>query len=179
MYLFCNFYFLQALYNITIIHNFTYFKGGIFIKRLNKIILLISFFIFIFIGLISCQNKETKSTDFTLDNFIDEMNSKGYDLKVKDVEKDVLSGTRKRTYNDKLIFDVYLYENNKSMESDSKNLSNDGSKYENSKTSVVVDWSNTPHFYKKGNIIVQYIGEDEKIISDLQSILGEQFAGHD
>ncbi|OPF51320.1 hypothetical protein BH721_02540 [Clostridium baratii] len=106
------------------------------------------------------------------------MNSKDYDLKIKDVEKDVLSGTRKRTYNDKIIFDVYLYENNKSMENDSKNLSKDGSKYENGKTSVVVDWSKPPHFYKKGNIIVQYIGEDEKIISDLQSILGEQFAGH-
>lgn len=133
---------------------------------------------FIFIGLISCQNKEAKNTDFTIDNFIDEMNSKGYDLKVKDVEKDLLSGIRKRAYNDNLVFDVYLYKNNKSMENDSKNLSDDGSRYENSTSSVVVDWPNAPHFYKKGNIVVQYIGEDKKIISDLQNILGQQFAGY-
>jgi len=36
-----------------------------------------------------------------------------------------------------------------------------------------------PHFYKKGNIVVQYIEEDEKIISDLKDILGEQFAGYE
>lgn len=107
------------------------------------------------------------------------MNSKGYDLKIKDVEKDILSGIRKKAYNANLVFDVYLYQNNKAMENDSKNLSDDGSSYGNNTPSVKIDWTNFPHFYKKGNIIVQYIGEDEKIISDLQSILGEQFTGHD
>ena len=32
-------------------------------------------------------------------------------------------------------------------------------------------------FLRKGNIIVGYIGENESIISDLESIMGEQFAG--
>ena len=35
----------------------------------------------------------------------------------------------------------------------------------------------TPHFYKKGTIIVRYEGADEKIINDLEEIMGEQFAG--
>ncbi len=35
-----------------------------------------------------------------------------------------------------------------------------------------------PHFYKRGSLIVQYVGEDEKIISDLGDLLGEQFAGY-
>jgi len=41
-----------------------------------------------------------------------------------------------------------------------------------------VDWVSFPHFYKKGSIIVQYIGEDEKMISDLKDIFGDQFAGY-
>ncbi|EHI99965.1 hypothetical protein CDLVIII_3403 [Clostridium sp. DL-VIII] len=40
-----------------------------------------------------------------------------------------------------------------------------------------VSWISYPHFYKKGNIIVQYIGKNEQIISNLKTILGEQFAG--
>ena len=40
-----------------------------------------------------------------------------------------------------------------------------------------IEWVSKPHFYKKGSIIVNYVGEDEKILDDLKDIFGTQFAG--
>ena len=50
--------------------------------------------------------------------------------------------------------------------------------YSNGSKSINVSWVSLPHFYKKGSIIVQYVGENKNIISDLNDILGEQFAGY-
>ena len=63
------------------------------------------------------------------------------------------------------------------MESDSLIIDNNGFGYSRNHTAVNLSWISYPHFYKKGNIIVQYIGKNEKIISNLQNILGKQFAG--
>ena len=46
------------------------------------------------------------------------------------------------------------------------------------KNAVDVSWVSLPHFYKKGSIIVQYDGENNYIISDLDAILDAQFAGY-
>ena len=63
------------------------------------------------------------------------------------------------------------------MENEVKYIDSDGSGYSNGFKSVEVSWSSPPHFYKRWSIIVQYVGKNEKIISDLKNILGEQFAG--
>ena len=38
-------------------------------------------------------------------------------------------------------------------------------------------WVSPPHFYKKANLLILYLGEDEKILKLLDSVLGPQFAG--
>ena len=38
-------------------------------------------------------------------------------------------------------------------------------------------WATPPHFYRKGRLIVLYVGHDSAVRSALQSVLGVQFAG--
>jgi hypothetical protein len=38
-------------------------------------------------------------------------------------------------------------------------------------------WMSDPHFYKLGNMIVLYVGQDQKILDILSNVLGPQFAG--
>ena len=38
-------------------------------------------------------------------------------------------------------------------------------------------WVSPPHFYKKANLLILYLGEDEKILKLLDAVLGPQFAG--
>ena len=41
----------------------------------------------------------------------------------------------------------------------------------------MVDWIDTPHFYKAGRIIVLYVGSDQAVLDLLDKVLGPQFAG--
>ena len=41
----------------------------------------------------------------------------------------------------------------------------------------MVDWFAPPHFYKKGRLIVIYIGDSTAVINPLEGVLGPQFAG--
>jgi hypothetical protein len=42
---------------------------------------------------------------------------------------------------------------------------------------VTVDWSAPPHHYRRGRVIVSYIGNDVAILRLLTTVLGPQFAG--
>jgi hypothetical protein len=41
----------------------------------------------------------------------------------------------------------------------------------------VVDWGAPPHHFRRGRVIVSYIGDDRAIIGLLTAVLGPQFAG--
>jgi membrane-associated protease RseP (regulator of RpoE activity) len=41
----------------------------------------------------------------------------------------------------------------------------------------MISWVNTPHFFKKGGLIVLYVGKNQSILDALKKTLGEQFAG--
>ena len=47
----------------------------------------------------------------------------------------------------------------------------------NRSKSVHSDWLAQPHYYKKGRLIVLYVGDDPSLVQELQSILGPEFAG--
>lgn len=38
-------------------------------------------------------------------------------------------------------------------------------------------WLGTPHFYRKGRLLVLYLGGNEKVLKALEARLGRQFAG--
>lgn len=114
---------------------------------------------------------------FNVQQFENKMKAKNYDFKMKDVQKDFLSAKRTRMTIGKEHIDIYSFRSNKDMEKEAKFIDSDGSGYNNGAKSVKVEWGAPSHFYKKGSIIVQYVGENQKIIADLKYILGKQFAG--
>lgn len=141
----------------------------------NRILsLILIFLITMFMG---CSSQDNSKNTFNLEQFQNEMKARNYNYEIKDVSQDFLPTTRKRmTINNKVI-DIYLFSSNKNMENEARHIDSGGCEYDNGSKAINVSWVSYPHFYKKGNIIVQYIGDDKKIMSDLKDILGEQFAG--
>lgn len=146
--------------------------------KLSKYAILIVFILPIFITLIGCSNKQKPKNTFGIEQFVNQMKAKNYKFELKDEEKDFLPTTRKRMILNKEAIDIYLYNSNKEAEDDAKRIDNGGCEYSDGTKSINVSWVSYPHFYKKGNIIVQYIGENQKIIADLKDIFGDQFAGY-
>lgn len=145
-----------------------------------KIIKIIIFFILsisLMIAQFGCTKAGNNEGDYSLDQFVSDMKAKSYEFEVKDASRDFLPTERKRILVGNEAIEIYIYRSSRAMEKDSQRIDRDGSGYSNGFKSVKVSWISYPHFYKKGRIIVQYVGENQKIISDLKAILGEQFAG--
>lgn len=68
---------------------------------------------------------------------------------------------------------MYEYKSSEDMEQEAKTIRADGSMIGN----TIYDWKSKPHFYKGGNIIVSYIGENKEILEIIQRFMGQQFAG--
>jgi len=68
---------------------------------------------------------------------------------------------------------IYEYGNSEDMEKASRGISKEGTSIGGTKYEFI----NRPHFYKKGNIIVGYIGGNKSLIKEIKKIMGEQFAG--
>lgn len=68
---------------------------------------------------------------------------------------------------------IYEYKSSEDMEQDAKNIRADGSMIGN----TIYDWKSKPHFYKRGNIIVSYIGENKEVLEIIEKFMGRQFAG--
>lgn len=111
-------------------------------------------------------------------NFVAELESSGFKIKQEDVDKDILAGQRKwLTVDDNENISVYIYKNNKRMVKDASHVSPDGFSYKTGFKNVSISWISNPHFFKRDNIIVLYVGEDKDIINHLENLLGKQFAG--
>ena len=68
---------------------------------------------------------------------------------------------------------VFEYKNIESAELDASKISGDASRMAGS----IMIWFSTPHLYKKDGLIILYLGNNKKVISFLEEVLGEQFAG--
>ncbi len=68
---------------------------------------------------------------------------------------------------------VYEYTDEDSASADAARISRDGSRVGN----TIVDWIVPPHFDKKGQTIVLYLGSNTSIMPVLATALGPQFAG--
>lgn len=132
----------------------------------------------LFITFAGCRGVSMANDDYNLEKFEEAMKDKGYNFEIQDVKKDFLPTTRKRMVMGDTALDIYIFKSNKKMESEASNIDSGGCSYSNGRKAVNVSWVSFPHFYKKGKLIVQYVGENENIISDLEDILGKQFAGY-
>lgn len=98
----------------------------------------------------------------------------GYNAKAtKDDKQGIFSGALTIITIDGDIISAYEYKNNQQMEQEARTIGSDGSKIGN----ALYDFKSKPHFYKKGNIIVSYIGDNKETIKKIEQILGQQFAG--
>ena len=68
---------------------------------------------------------------------------------------------------------VFQYENAEAMERDASKVAPNGGSIGTS----MVNWIDTPHFYKTGRIIVLYLGNDQALLDLLKKVIGPQFAG--
>jgi hypothetical protein len=67
---------------------------------------------------------------------------------------------------------IYEYSTNEEMEKDASAIHPDGNI-----GNASISYISVPHYFKKGNIIVQYVGKDKVILQHLENIFGKQFAG--
>jgi hypothetical protein len=68
---------------------------------------------------------------------------------------------------------VFEYDAPGAAEAEARKVSPDGSEVGTSH----VGWVAPPHFFRKGRIVVVYIGDDPNLLRLLQGALGPQFAG--
>ena len=69
--------------------------------------------------------------------------------------------------------DVFEYDDSDDADAEAKKVSTDAGwvgKHH-------VNWIATPHFYKRGKLIVVYMGEKEAVLKTLETVAGPQFAG--
>ena len=90
-----------------------------------------------------------------------------------DVSQSYFSVAGKVLYINGEELQVYEYPTPESAEAEAGSVSADGSTV----GTAMVDWISTPHFFRSGNLIVVYVGENQSVIQALQSLLGTQFAG--
>ena len=129
------------------------------------------------VSVISFNSLDKIGNEFGLDTFKDEMKLRGYDFEIENIKPYFSSNESKTMKIGETLIGVYSYKNNKEMEKNAKRISKDGSIFYEEEKSIEIDWISKPHFYKKGSIIVNYVGEDDKILDDLKDIFGTQFAG--
>ncbi|QOY34668.1 hypothetical protein AWH56_018340 [Anaerobacillus isosaccharinicus] len=67
---------------------------------------------------------------------------------------------------------IYEYPSYEDMEREASTIHGDGNI-----GNASISYFSTPHYFKKGNIIVQYAGKNELILKYLEGIFGKQFAG--
>ncbi len=78
--------------------------------------------------------------------------------------------------------EVFEFSNEATAETEANFVSPDGWKVtrrlaDNRTTILDFNWIAPPHWYKSGRIILIYAGENQSIMSLLESLLGKQFAG--
>ena len=129
---------------------------------LGTVLLAIAVIVIVFI-----PNKSTKYTLFN--ELVTELKSKGYTIEINDNENSMFTGAESKmlTIHQNEVISVFIYENRKLME---KNFVSNNSGF--------YGWISEPHFYKKENIIVLYVGENVEILNILNQIIGVQIIGY-
>ena len=68
---------------------------------------------------------------------------------------------------------IFEYKSNEEMEIDAKQIDKTGFHV----MGALYEFTKSPHFYKKDNIIVFYMGSNNEIKNAIEKIMGKQFAG--
>jgi len=122
------------------------------------------------------QNKQTKKTATVkdLNDLIQTLRANGASVERNDEITQPFFSVKGKTItvNGEKV-QVFEYANGKAAEKDARRVDRTGSSTGNS----MVSWVGPPHFFKRGKLIVLYVGEKADILQALESALGSQFAG--
>ena len=145
-----------------------------FKKNIVAFIGIILCVVIVTFGVISIMHRIVPITNGM--DFINEMKKKNYTIEITDVDYDAdksmfLVKPIRITANGNMIA-IYEYSSHAELEKFARTISSDGYQIGLS----FVSWISKPHFFKSGNIIVEYIGENSNIIKDIKSIMGKPFA---
>lgn len=117
-------------------------------------------------------NFEGDVTDY--DSLIMALQSRGLEVKlIEEINDSMFIVPTKVISVAKTEIQVYEFDSESSTKDAKDTISDDGTQIGMNS----VRWMDSPHFYSKGKIIVQYIGHNPEILSLLNSFLGKQFAG--
>jgi len=98
----------------------------------------------------------------------------GYKIKATEQENEgFLSGDLTIINIDGDSIGAYEYKNNEEVEKEAETIGSDGSKIGDK----IYEFKSKPHFYKNGNIIVSYFGDNKETIKKIEDLIGQQFAG--
>lgn len=124
--------------------------------------------------LTACGGEPASAQGFGTEEFIEALREQGVDAEKGDsVEQAFFSVIGDYVnFNDESV-QVFEYDSPEIMESDAALVAPDGGSIGTS----MVTWVATPHFYKKGRILVLYIGDNAETLKLLETVLGPQFAG--
>ena len=124
--------------------------------------------------LAACGGQPASAQGYGTEEFLAELGEKGVEAEKGDsLEQAFFSviGTYV-SFNGESV-QVFEYDSAETMESDAVLVDASGS----SIGTTMVGWVATPHFYKKGRILVLYVGDNAEILEILEGVLGPQFAG--
>ena len=132
------------------------------------------FFVLATLTLTACSGGSVSAQGYGTAEFLRELREKGAEAESGDsIEQPFFSviGTTVNLNGESV--QVFEYDSVETMESDAVLVDADGGSIGTS----MVSWMATPHFYKKGHILVLYIGDNADILRLLESVLSAQFAG--
>jgi hypothetical protein len=117
---------------------------------------------------------ETQATGSTVDTLLASLQSAGLAAaKGGDVSSSFFSVPGKVLLLNGEELQVYEYAAPEAADADASSVSADGGTV----GSAMVDWISTPHFFRSGNVILIYVGENPTALQALKSLFGTQFAG--
>jgi len=112
------------------------------------------------------------ATDYA--GFIERLRARGASVEIEgEAEQPFLSVTGKMIKIDGEDVQVFQFSSPAAVETQAARISRDGGTVGTNK----IQWIDSPHFYKQGKLLVLYVGDDDKALKALESVLGPQFAG--
>lgn len=111
-----------------------------------------------------------KVSDYNLENFKMDMEAEGHKVEIMSKEKDFFDSPKYEVKIGDAKVLAYDYEEMTTLEKDMSGITENGAMISGTK----VMWEKTPHYYKKGELLVIYDGTDTAVITALDKVLGSE-----
>jgi hypothetical protein len=141
---------------------------------ISKVYFIILVYVAASLILTACGGGSVSAQGYGFAEFLEELREKGAETENGEPVEQPFFSVRGTTINlNGESVQVFEYDSAETMESDAVLVDADGDSIGTS----MVSWMATPHFYKKGRILVLYVGDNTETLRLLESVLGAQFAG--